>query len=276
MRRIWVNAGVAAALIAGGAALLLPAIAKVREAATRSKCYCHHKCLGVALHSYAEGRGCLPSGTVELPGTAPERRLSWVVGILPYIERERELKRFDRTLPADAPANLAAVEFELPTLICPSSGVPTRDADHPAPPISHVVAVAGIGPGAADLPANHPRAGVIGTDRGARLDPKFGDIPDGTSNTLLIAEVSTDIGPWARGGRGTLRDFDPAARPHVGTGGSFGGFHLEGVRWFGPSPRSLTAALADGSVRTITSAIDSAVLEALATQAGGEPVADDW
>ena len=52
-----------------------------------------------------------------------------------------------------------------------------------------------------DGPGN-PR-GVIGFDRGLRFD----EIVDGTSNTILVAEVA-DGGPWFAGGSGTARPID--------------------------------------------------------------------
>ena len=173
-------------------------------------------------------------------------------------------------LPPDAPHNIYAGNLGWRFFICPASGIDARDWAGLTPPVTHIVAVAGVGPDAANLLAGHPRAGVIGNDRGASLGLKLNEVPDGTSNTLLIAEIGGDAGPWARGGWGTLRELNPASRPHVGPGRAFGGFHVAERNWFSPHTYAMTAAMADGSVRMISARVAPEVLEALATAAGGE------
>ncbi len=63
-------------------------------------------------------------------------------------------------------------------------------------PATHFVGVAGVGDDAADLPVDHPRAGVFGNSRTTRLE----DIHDGASNTLMVLGVTRDLGSWAAGG----------------------------------------------------------------------------
>lgn len=63
-----------------------------------------------------------------------------------------------------------------------------------------------------------------------------------------------------------MRGVGPATRPHLGSGRAFGGHH----------PGGANLAIADGSVRFVRDAIDPAVLEAMSTIAGGEPVPADW
>lgn len=254
--------------------LMVPAIAKVREAAARAKCNGHHKQVALALYNYERCMGELPTGTVFLPNTTPDQRLSWMSSIVPFIESMSHQHYPDTKSPPDSSHNVVAVRFVFPYFICPSSNIDPFSAD--APPVTHIVAVSGVGPDAASLPAEHPRAGLIGIDRAARIDPKFGDIPDGTSNTLMIAEIGGEAGPWARGGWGTLRDFDPAAWPYIGRGRTFGGFHIADRKWYKPNHYGMTAAMADGSVGFVSDKVASEVLEALATKAGGEPLAADW
>ena len=96
--------------------------------------------------------------------------------------------------------------------------------------------------------------GVIGFDRGLSVN----EITDGTSNTLLVGEV-TDGGPWFAGGSGTARPIDDWIEkktwsPHA-SGGNF--------------------AFADGSVTFISSALDPRTLRGLATAQGGESVSPE-
>ena len=277
MARYRVQVAVVAGLILALAGWLMPAVIKVREAAARATCQSNFKGLICGLHNYAEVNNQFPNGTIVLPGVPAETRLSWIVPTLPYISRENESARFDIGSPADHPVNLVAADTPIRHLICPSSAeYPDSFNDASTPRVTHIVAISGIGPDAATLPAAHSRAGLLGNDRGARIDPKFNDIPDGTCNTLMLAEVSSDVGPWARGGWGTLRDFDPPARPYIGRGRTFGGFHIAERNWFAPNHYGTNAAMADGSVRFISNMVTPEVLEALATKAGGESLPKDW
>jgi prepilin-type N-terminal cleavage/methylation domain-containing protein/prepilin-type processing-associated H-X9-DG protein len=82
--------------------LTLPAIQKVREAASRMKCANHLRQLGTAAHNYHNDRGKLPPGYL---GPAPERTEVFPFGVrqdqwighlpmlLPYLEQEHVYRR---------------------------------------------------------------------------------------------------------------------------------------------------------------------------------------
>jgi hypothetical protein len=101
-------------------------------------------------------------------------------------------------------------------------------------------------------------------------------VSDGTSNTLMIWETARDVGPWSRGGPGTVRGLDPADPPHAGTGRPFGGLHFSERALFGRGESlGLNVALADGSVRYFGKDTPAALFESMVTIAGGEAVPAD-
>jgi prepilin-type processing-associated H-X9-DG protein len=117
--------------------------------------------------------------------------------------------------------------------------------------------MSGIGHDAAEQPAGAGGNGFMGYDRLTSVKM----ITDGTSNTIALMETRVGLGPWARGGASTLRGFDPADLPLHGDNRPFGG-HSYGMN----------AAMADGSVRFLSSSIDAKRFAAAITIAGGEPV----
>jgi prepilin-type N-terminal cleavage/methylation domain-containing protein len=77
------------AIIAVLMGLLLPAVQKVREAASRISCANNLHQLGLAFHLYHDGQGKLPPSRLS-PGTA-----TWAVLILPYIEEDNLYRQWD-------------------------------------------------------------------------------------------------------------------------------------------------------------------------------------
>ncbi len=108
------------AIIAVLIGLLLPAIQKVRESASKSKCQNNLKQLSLACFSYHDVEGSLPSGSkgpINANGTFPAPfadpnygnslpwgHFSWAALILPYVEGANLKNSMDFTKPAYATA----------------------------------------------------------------------------------------------------------------------------------------------------------------------------
>lgn len=267
MTRPRVIAGVCVLLVLGCAGLLVPLVQRVREAAARAKCNCHIGCLARAVHSYAQVNGSI-TGAVPLPLVPADRRLSWVVPVLPYMEAGSVFERFDLALPADDARNRVAATHPLQLMICPSS---TGPGEANPGPVTHYVGAAGVGADAAGLPDHHPRAGPFGYNRKTTLNHQT--FVDGVANTLLLVETAHGPASWAVGGMGTVRAFVPGVVPYIGDGRPFGGWHTEG---FWRNRGLMSVVMADCSFHTLRDTIDPAVLEALATANGREALPAEW
>ena len=202
------------------------------------------------------------------PGLPPEERLSWCTALLPYLEEENLFKQVDTTQGWRADVNRPAVRQVVKVFLCPSNDNRPTGAE---PALTHYVGVAGVGRDAAALPAGDPKAGFFGYDRATALR----DLKDGASHTLMVIETSADNGPWAAGGRATVRGVDPDDRPYLGKGRPFGAVHYE-PRFVGQAQAPANAVFADGSVRCLPESISAQTFEALATVSSGDEVGPDF
>jgi prepilin-type processing-associated H-X9-DG protein len=173
--------------------------------------------------------------------------------VSPWIGYSEVANLIDQTAPWDAKVNSRAGKTFLPTLIC--SALVSAPASNDYQPLSYP-GIAGVGPDAAQLPPDHPRAGVFRYDAATPLAA----FRDGVSNCLVFLESGIAPNQWIAGGMPTIRPLDPATKPYIGPGRPFGGGHRGGTM----------AAFADGSARFLTEQIRPDVLELLATIADGD------
>jgi hypothetical protein len=235
-----------------GVALLLPAIQAAREAARRTQSKNNIKQLMLALHNYHDVNSHFPAGTHPNKDLQPGKRLSWIAEILPYLELSPVHKQIDFSKAWDDPANRQAIGLKIQIVLNPSADQSAKSVY----PVTNYVGLGGVGADGPTLPVESPRAGCFGYDRATKIS----DIADGTSNTVMISESSRNPGPWAAGGRPTIRAL--TAEPYIDGPDGLGDSHVGGC----------LMGLADGSVRFISDKIDPSTMRALVTINGGERI----
>jgi prepilin-type processing-associated H-X9-DG protein len=111
---------VVVAIVAVLLALLLPAVQKVREAASRMKCANNLKQFGLAMHGYHDAVGYLPPG-VTTWANVEDAAHTGLTYLLPYLEQDSLFRQFTLSKQWYRRENYAPVAVELPLLYCPSN-----------------------------------------------------------------------------------------------------------------------------------------------------------
>jgi prepilin-type N-terminal cleavage/methylation domain-containing protein/prepilin-type processing-associated H-X9-DG protein len=269
------------AIIAVLIGLLLPAVQKVRAAASNASCQNNLKQIGIALHSYHDANGKLPAPR-SATSTAFWSYPGWMCHVLPYIEQDN----LERGVQANFNASIGTV---VKTFGCPMDPR-TGSISPPYSPGGGVQAglTSYLGVTGSDNDANAqysgPRNGIFDV---GQLGIPLTAVTDGLSNTLMVGErpPSTDLfwGWWSTSDydnllstRQLLTDqtgwyqdcvlpglFGPGSMtgPCGGDSNHFWSLHSNGGNWL----------LGDGSVRFMTYAA-SALTIPMATRAGGEVI----
>jgi prepilin-type N-terminal cleavage/methylation domain-containing protein len=287
--------------------LLVPAVQKVREAAARTQCLNNLRQMGIAYHNYESTYHVFPPAFIS----DPNKPAGWGTFLLPFIEQDPLYNRYNFNAPffytnlAFGIDNQSVVNTPISILRCPSA--PQRDAYTytfnfpPFPPItwqawpadytpvervdSSLTTFLGLNYGSDQL------QGALQSDEGT----KIAKITDGTSHTILLAEIAGKNELYRAGkesgqklsgffgGEGGWGDATSGASALYGsssdglvTPGPCGincsndyglyGFHTGGVN----------VGLADASVQFLPASTDIRVLVALVTRGGNEPVSAEF
>ena len=194
-------------------ALLLPAVQAAREASRRSQCQNNMKQIGLAIHTFHDAKGKLPSSV--RPTAASTVRVGTFILLLPNIEREDLWDLYDLNVSWSHANNLPVASKRVDVYECPSSPKHGGLLDHnpdgvgPGTTWAGIVAVGdyaaslGVDPGLASVAAAlTPPVPVQGSESDVSTAAKptngflpkntqltFGDITDGLSNTIAISRI---------------------------------------------------------------------------------------
>ncbi len=281
------------AIIAILIGLLLPAVQKVREAAARTKCQNNLKQLGLAMHNYHDARGTLP----YLRSGGGQNRHTWAMLLTPFIEQNNIYQAMTtpitgvnqtdgfNNLSSTDPTVTGARQSIVSIFLCPSRHAPGDLV--PIDTLSPITGqptdyVASVGDS-----TTKPTNGVFtlanvanGVATNSKLALKLTDIPDGTSNTIMLGEkhipVALLLDPtvdsivysggmqdsYCRAGGPTK---PLATAPDTAKNNQFGSWH-SGVVEF---------AFADGSIHGLNTGISGTVLGYLTNASDGNPIPGD-
>jgi prepilin-type N-terminal cleavage/methylation domain-containing protein/prepilin-type processing-associated H-X9-DG protein len=265
--------------------LLLPAVQKAREAASRMSCTNNLKQLGLAMHHYE-------NNFQQLPPTASQRGgATWAVLLLSFLEQDNLYRQWNTGLSYYL-QNPTARTTAVKTYFCPTRRSINNGAslsifgdtpsdgngsqNYPGALGDYVASIDRSGFDAPNLAAPDMR-GAFQFATSARLL----DFPDGLSNTLLIGEkhvpqtklgygwwdCSIYNGDYTKCSTRSAGRLYPLTTNPKDTGWKFGSLHLQVVNF----------CFADGHVQAVRETIQPYTLELLSMRNDGEVITDpNW
>jgi prepilin-type processing-associated H-X9-DG protein len=280
-------------------ALLLPAVQAAREAARRLQCANNFKQVGVAMHNYAAARQCFPPGDILWYGGEPADcgtssstsyyGWGWATFLLPFMEQEAAYNQigfntasyYSATINAGGMSNKAVcastkvAAFSCPT--DPQAGelimVSGSDTDAEGARQTNMAGVADslqwyCGGSTSHIRQYSVADGILANRQAGTI----AEIRDGTSNTLMVGEVTGggtgtrqgffwitwDVTDTSQGINGSLTVPGGGTWPTTWQLPGFSSFHPGGCNFL----------LADGSVSYLSQNVMPSVFTALGTRAG--------
>ena len=260
--------------------LILPAVQKVREAATRAQCGNNLHQIGIAFHDHHGTHQYFPSGGWDwwstptyigsLPAVGEAQHAGWGFQILPFIEGDTAWRGGQAN--NDLDRTRVAVGTTNKVFFCPSRRGPQTVVFTNPGYLDGIPTVCALCDYAA---SNWEETGVLRY----RYPTRFAEITDGTSSTLLAGDkrlnlaflgraVDDDDTGYATGfDQDVIRSTDvppaPDYRAPAGTGERrFGSSHTGGFN----------AVFADASVHFIPYAVDPTVFRYLGSKNDNQPI----
>ena len=108
------------AIIAILIGLLVPAVQRVREAASRAACSNNLKQIGLAMHAHHDTKKCLPPGGMQTGPNGTACYTNWAIEILPFIEQGNLYKQYVQSQVNTSTANNLVGQQRIPIYECPS------------------------------------------------------------------------------------------------------------------------------------------------------------
>ncbi|TWT34669.1 DUF1559 domain-containing protein [Blastopirellula retiformator] len=269
-------------------ALLLPAVQQARDAARRMSCTNNLKQLALALHNYHDTFGSFPPSGID----GGKSHGMWI-RLAPFYEQSAIYDQYNFTGTWRDNLPLCS-ESSMDALHCPSGStvITTLASEQPCPTTHYFGNSGPIGLNATTN-ANYARDtsrenvssfGEVADEGVFKLRSNLGlrDVTDGSSNTILVGELSWNKYPfyraWNRGLHWTSNGLYMATTKNhrypinigiktpsftmVANNGGYGSQHPGGANF----------ATADGAVKFFPATIEMETYLALASRAGGEVV----
>ncbi len=169
--------------------LLLPAVQAAREAARRMSCQNNVKQIGLSMHNYESVHRRFPPAGIIRSSTAINTNAAWSIHgrILPYLEQANLYQSINLDMPWDDQAVLSGLK--LPVYACPSD----PNSDNPrdvSPKLASPLFPTNYGFNLGSWLVYDPITGQAGDGVfGPNMRIGFNGVTDGTSSTLMVAEV---------------------------------------------------------------------------------------
>jgi hypothetical protein len=157
--------------------LIFPFVQNVREAAASMESKTKLTTIGIGMHNYASLHNSQLPGHAIYSNTTNKPLLSWRVALLPYIGHDALYKQFKLDEPWDSPTNIKLLEKMPDVYAHPADGVAKKGYTY------YQVFVGE--PGTFPTPIFQKKFNVY----------NLANMPDGTSNTILVVEASKAV-PW--------------------------------------------------------------------------------
>ena len=184
------------AIIAMLIGLLLPAVQKSRDAASRMNCQGNLKQIGLAALNYHDTAKAFPPGytsSFDSNGNDLGPGWGWNAYLLPFMEEQSLFNKINFSLPIEAPVHATVRSAYLKLLLCPSVNAPKSF------PVGPKATMGALTSTICELPSSSytgnfgvSEPGVDGEGifcRNSKIS--LTDITDGTSNTLFAGERSS-------------------------------------------------------------------------------------
>ena len=283
-------------------ALLLPAVQAAREAARRAQCSNNLKQIGLAIHNFHSAQNALP------PSREPCHHATWASVLWPYIEQGSVTEMWGPDKAYHVQPD-EVIRVQVSAYFCPTRRRPPQlstegdgrgSVSHRPGALADYAAVAGDGQywdwsnppmkcngplihaGPFDTDGDPNRLNCTGSEPRLAVKPllplDFSSIRDGTSNTIFVGEKHVPQGKFGTAAGMDTSTYNPDymerfarfAGPGYGLARTatenayinFGSYH----------PGICQFVFGDGSVRALSTALDTDVLRRLAVRNDGEVI----